>query len=491
MKPEQIERMAGLFQKAGINMNEQQLSLFASFYSLLINHNSEYDLTRIKNFDGIVIKHFIDSVYFTKFIALPPSIIDIGTGGGFPGIPLKIMNPELKLILAEPKSRRVAFLEIAVRELGFSDTVIYPHLVTDKSFLNADAVITRALESINSTLTRVSHFLPDGGLALFMKGPEAETDLKGIDEKNAAGFSLSADNKYTLPGTSYKRRLIVFTKTGGGTKRTYRILKNEGETAAAPITSSENKTFKELKKLLEPQGIKKYGKLIISGKKIIAETLGDDYIKKEFLIIYDGYKESDNSFNLHFDKFHARGKLLILKRSLYNELDIFNTSAPLLCAETPQLEEWDGEAAEGCSLLIPFQDPQNVGTVIRSAAAFGLPKVVLLQEAASPFHPKAVRASAGAVFKIKLFKGGSIYDLPEIIGAAPIIPLDRDGRPISSFKFPEKFCLLPGMEGPGLPDAGKERAISIPLSDNIDSLNGAIAATIALYEWKRQSEKKE
>ena len=491
MKPEQIERMAGLFRKAGIDTNEKQLSLFAAFYNLLTSHNSEYDLTRIKNFDAIIIKHFIDSVYFTKFITLPPSIIDIGTGGGFPGIPLKIMNPELKLVLAEPKSRRVAFLEIAVRELGFYDTVIYPHLVTDKSFLNADAVITRALESINNTLTRVTHFLPDSGLVLFMKGPEAETDIREIDEKNTANFSLSADNKYTLPGTSYKRRLIVFTKTGGETKRTYRILKNEDETAATPITSSENKTFKELKKLLDPQGIKKHGKLIISGKKIIAEILGDDYIKKEFLIIYDGYKESDKSFNSCFEKFNALGKLLILKRSLYNELDIFNTSAPLLSAETPQLEEWDDEAAEGCSLLIPFQDPQNVGTIIRSAAAFGLASVIFLQEAASPFHPKAVRASAGAVFKIKLFKGGSIYDLPENIGAAPIIPLDRDGSPISSFKFPEKFYLLPGMEGPGLPEINKKRSISIPLNKNIDSLNGAIAATIALYEWKRQSEKKE
>ncbi|MCL2026379.1 MAG: 16S rRNA (guanine(527)-N(7))-methyltransferase RsmG [Leptospirales bacterium] len=491
MKPEQIERMAALFKKAGINTDEKQLSLFAAFYNLLTSHNDKHDLTRIKNFDGIVIKHFIDSVYFTKFITLPASIIDIGTGGGFPGIPLKIMNPELKLTLAEPKSRRVAFLEKAVQELGFSDTVIYPHLVTDKSFLSGDAVITRALESVNDTLTRVSHFLPEGALVLFMKGPDAETDLREIDEKNTADFNISADSKYTLPGTSYKRRLIVFTKTGGMTKRTYRILKNEHETIGAPVTSPENKTFKELKKLSEPQGIKKYGKLIVSGKKIITEVLSNDYIKKEFLIIYDGYQENDNTFSSYFDEFNAAGKLLILKRSLYNELDIFNTLMPLLSIETPQLEEWDGSPAEGCSLLIPFQDPQNVGAAIRNAAAFDLPEVILLQEAAFPFHPKVVRTSAGAVFKIKLLKGGSIYDLPKKIGAAPVIPLDRDGASISSFKFPEKFYLLPGIEGPGLPDTDRERSISIPLDGNIDSLNGATAAAIAIYEWKKQSKEKE
>jgi 16S rRNA (guanine527-N7)-methyltransferase len=478
--------MMSLFKKAHIEITERQLSLFAVFYDMLVDHNDEYDLTRIRNFDDIIIKHFIDSVYFTRFVPLPSSVIDIGTGPGFPGIPLKIMNPGLKLILAEPKARRAAFLNMAVQGLELTDTEIYPHLVTDKSFFTVDGAITRALESVNSTLSRVKHFLPDGGHILFMKGPDAETDLDEVDEKNKKHFKLEADRKYTLPGTSYKRRIITFTKTGGGTTRTHRIFKNIDEAFGTPVTSPENKIFKELKKLTGPAGMKKTEKLLIAGKKIVTEFLSDNSIEKERVIIYDGFRESGDELAPYLQKFNAAGSLFILKRSLYNELDIFNTSGPLLTVKMPYIAEWNGNADKGCYLLVPFQDPQNVGSVIRSAAAFGVSGVILLKEAAFPFHPKAVRASSGAVFKIPLFRGDSIHGFMENAGKTPVVSLDKRGCDIASFTFPDTFYLLPGMEGPGLPDEAKNRAISIPLNENIDSLNGAAAAAIALYEWKRK-----
>jgi Predicted S-adenosylmethionine-dependent methyltransferase involved in bacterial cell division len=99
-----------------------------------VENNDDNDLTRIKGEDQFVIKHFIDSVYYTKFLTLPESIVDIGTGAGFPGIPLKIMNPEIHLILAEQRSRRVEFLKLAVNELKLSGVEFYGHKVTDKSF---------------------------------------------------------------------------------------------------------------------------------------------------------------------------------------------------------------------------------------------------------------------------------------------------------------------------------------------------------------------
>jgi 16S rRNA (guanine527-N7)-methyltransferase len=134
MKQNQIQRMGRLFSEAGLIMTDSQVERFIRFYDMLMEHNEAFDLTRLKNLDDIIIKHFIDSVYFTRFVTLPPSIVDIGTGPGFPGIPLKIMNPGLRLILAEPRQRRVTFLGMAVDELDLTDTEIYPHLVTEKSF---------------------------------------------------------------------------------------------------------------------------------------------------------------------------------------------------------------------------------------------------------------------------------------------------------------------------------------------------------------------
>ena len=486
MKQNQIERMLRFFRKAGLDPDERQIEQFTLLHDLLVTHNEAFDLTRLRSFDDIIMKHFIDSVYFTRFAELPESLVDIGTGPGFPGVPLKIMNPELRLVLAEPKARRVTFLGMVIEELGLDNTEVYPHLVTEKSFFNVDGVITRALESVNGTLSRVNHFLPEGGKVFFMKGPEADTDLNDIDEKNSMDFSLSTDRKYRLPDTTHERRILVFTKTGTKTSRAHHIFKDAAETLGTPITSADNKTFKDLKKLTAPAGMKKAGAMLLSGRKLVAEALADETRKKQQLVLFDGYKETDTDLNDRYEEYASSGRLLILKKSLYNELDLFNTGGPLLVTDMPVMEEWTGPSEPGCYLVVPFQDPQNVGTVIRSAAGFGVSGIILLREAAHPFHPRAVRASSGAVFSAPLFRGPSIREFLEDTGDIRLVALDRGGSDIRDFTFPETFYLLPGLEGPGLPDELRAEALSIPLSGDIESLNAAMAATLALYEWKRQ-----
>ena len=119
-----------------------------------------------------------------------------------------------------------------------------------------------------------------------------------------------------------------------------------------------------------------------------------------------------------------------------------------------------------------------MGAVIRSAVAFGAAGIIMLAEAANPYHPKSVRASGGAVFRARLLEGPSIHDLPEDL---PIVPLSKEGKRISDFKFPAKFGLLPGIEGPGLPDRFRKAAVSIPISQEVESLNAVVATAIALF----------
>ena len=133
---------------------------------------------------------------------------------------------------------------------------------------------------------------------------------------------------------------------------------------------------------------------------------------------------------------------------------------------------------DGCTLLVPFQDPENVGAVIRSAVAFGVAAIIMLHEAANPYHPKSVRASGAVVFRANLLQGPSIHHLPENL---PIVPLSKEGKKISDFKFPAKFALLPGIEGPGLPDRYRKAGVSIPVSPEVESLNAAVATAIALF----------
>jgi len=170
---------------------------------------------------------------------------------------------------------------------------------------------------------------------------------------------------------------------------------------------------------------------------------------------------------------------------LYETLDLFGTSYPIVLVKIEEVPKWTPSEglSEGCTLFVPFQDPENVGAVIRSAVAFGAAEIVLLAEAANPFHPKSVRASGGAVFRANLLEGPSIQDLPDDL---PVVPLSKEGKRISDFKFPAKFGLLPGIEGPGLPDRFRKTAVSIPISRQVESLNAVVATAVALFVWAEQ-----
>jgi tRNA G18 (ribose-2'-O)-methylase SpoU len=175
---------------------------------------------------------------------------------------------------------------------------------------------------------------------------------------------------------------------------------------------------------------------------------------------------------------------LQLAPDLFHELDLFGTRAPMVLYDTPTPETWKPEDHQpsGCSLLVPFQDPENVGAVIRTATALRVHRIILLAESANPFHPKAVRVSAGTVFSAPLMTGPSLSGLPDDL---PVIALASTGRPLAQTPFPPSFYLLTGMEGPGLPPQWQANTVSIPMAPGVESLNAAVATAIALYEWRR------
>ena len=125
-----------------------------------------------------------------------------------------------------------------------------------------------------------------------------------------------------------------------------------------------------------------------------------------------------------------------------------------------------GSCPWGCTLCVPFQDPVNVGAVIRTAAAFGVQGIVLLREAAHPFLPKALRASGGTVFTVPFFSGPALGDLR--IEGAPVIVLSPDGDDVETYRFPPAFCLVPGLEGQGLPrHLDRTVTLSIPMEPKV------------------------
>lgn len=245
------------------------------------------------------------------------------------------------------------------------------------------------------------------------------------------------------------------------------------------ITSRDNKLFKELRRLLDARGLKKQERTIVAGHKLVRELVRERPRDCRRLIVPESFQGMDDVIG----PFAEAGRLVVFGRSLFGELDTFGTKSPLLELAAPAVAPWDGRlTAQGCTLLLPFQDPANVGAAARSAAAFGVRQVVVLREAAHPFHPKSIRASAGAVFRLSFLRGPSLAGVAQLPGAADkIIALDMGGAPIERFAFPEQFLLLPGTEGQGLPAELRRRSVAIPMYGGVESLNAATAVAIALY----------
>ena len=243
------------------------------------------------------------------------------------------------------------------------------------------------------------------------------------------------------------------------------------------IASRDNPSFKRFLSLFKGQGIRKQGGAILSGPKQVEEVLRDFPERCDGIILAEkhgipgwGLPETIRVYRLTGD--------------LFREIDIYGTDQPLLAVRVQPLSPWDPEVwPAGCTLFIPFQDPANVGSVIRSAAAFGVPRLIILREAAHPFHHRSLRVAGSAIFRIPLFEGPSIRDLDK--GKAPLITLSSDGRDIDKYRFPRTFGLVPGLEGPGLPAGLREtEPLAIPMAPGVESLNAALATGIALYLWR-------
>ena len=243
------------------------------------------------------------------------------------------------------------------------------------------------------------------------------------------------------------------------------------------IVSRHNPTFGTFLKLLKGRGVKKYGITFLSGPKQVWEVLRDFPDRSAGILLSKNQDVPGEILPEDITVYR-------LGLDLFQEIDIYGTNQPILLVRVEPFPSWtDGQWPSGCTLFVPFQDPVNVGAVIRSAAAFGVPRIVVLREAAHPFNYKSTRVAGSALFRIPLFEGPSIRDLGR--SRVPMITLSPKGEDIAGYRFPLTFGLLPGMEGPGLPDNLRDMtALAIPMEDDVESINSALATGIALYQWR-------
>ena len=245
------------------------------------------------------------------------------------------------------------------------------------------------------------------------------------------------------------------------------------------IVSATNPTYKLLRAVLSGRGVRKHQRALLAGSRPILEVVRD-FPDRALAWITPGVSPAPPG--------DAPASLGWFRMSppLFREVDASGTGGPLLLIHVPALEPWDDAAwPDGCTLFLPFQDPENVGAAVRTAAAFGVAQVVLLREAANPFHPRSVRAAGSALLRVPLRRGPSIHDFDP--RGAPVLALSPGGEDVAGCSFQERFGLLVGLEGPGVPERWRTgSAIAVPMAPGSESLNAAAATAIVLYLWNRQ-----
>lgn len=166
-----------------LSINDEQLDRFEKYARLLVEWNEKMNLTAITEEKEIAVKHFIDSISLLACCRIPEgaSVIDIGTGAGFPGIPLKIMRPDIKLTLLDSLNKRLIFLEEVSKALDLTTELIHARAEEygrkDSCRDSFDIAVSRAVANLPALCEYCLPYVKPGGQFIAMKGPDGENEL--------------------------------------------------------------------------------------------------------------------------------------------------------------------------------------------------------------------------------------------------------------------------------------------------------------------------
>ncbi|MCI7100338.1 MAG: 16S rRNA (guanine(527)-N(7))-methyltransferase RsmG [Lachnospiraceae bacterium] len=187
-----MEYLRTVFEKHGFLLTDQQVRQFRQYYEMLVEKNKVMNLTAITEYREVVVKHFLDSVYLGKYEELSGeiSVIDVGTGAGFPGIPLKILYPDMKVVLLDSLNKRIRFLQEVIDALSLENAQAV-HGRAEEIARKAeyreqfDYCVSRAVASLNSLSEICLPFVKVGGCFVSYKS------MKGMEELELAGKAIN------------------------------------------------------------------------------------------------------------------------------------------------------------------------------------------------------------------------------------------------------------------------------------------------------------
>ena len=201
----------------GIHLDEKTTEAFELYLTELLKWNQKMNLTAIRTEKGIVLRHFLDSLSVFPYLSDISSLLDIGSGAGFPGIPLKIVKPSPEMTLIDSVRKKIDFQRHIIRVLGLKGIEAIHGRVQDKEIRQTmaerfDMVISRAFSDLQSFLIFSFPFLKKGGAVLAMKGVMDEEEIRLLSHREEARYRFQKNVPFNLPFSTVKRTILLFTK---------------------------------------------------------------------------------------------------------------------------------------------------------------------------------------------------------------------------------------------------------------------------------------
>ena len=217
-KKDWIQELEKKAKKMQIELSNQQLEQFYLYMNLLLEWNGKINLTAITDPKEIILKHFIDSITIAPYLKNAQSILDIGTGAGFPGIPLAILENSKDFVLMDSLNKRIIFLQEVIQNIALTRVQAIhgraEELGKEKEHReHYDLVTSRAVAKLNILLEYMLPFVKVGGRCICMKSQEIEEELEEAKQAiELLGGKLERVDEIILPESDVKRKIIVIQK---------------------------------------------------------------------------------------------------------------------------------------------------------------------------------------------------------------------------------------------------------------------------------------
>lgn len=201
-----------------LSLDDDMLDQFYRYKNMVLDWNEKINLTAITDDLEFIIKHFIDSLTINKYIEPGKTIIDIGTGAGFPGIPIKILNKENKVVLFDSLNKRIRVLKDIVEKINLENVDLI-HGRAEETFKNIkyreqyDIAVSRAVASLNVLVELMLPAIKVGGKCICMKGNNAENEIEEAKKAiEKLGGEICKVEKIVLPELKLERNIVVIEK---------------------------------------------------------------------------------------------------------------------------------------------------------------------------------------------------------------------------------------------------------------------------------------